>query len=117
MTKFLKTLPLELTDHRGKKYKVKLPLQSGGKAGKGHNKTSTIQVMYEDSMVVKQIRFIVRDHEGKMKAIRKAIEYVIGKAKAREYFTEETDPVAVYKSRPPVDVYVSVENTGVDREV
>lgn len=86
MIQFKGKLPLELEDHRGKKYKIKLPIQSGGKAGKGHNKTSTIQVIYEGIMVAKQIRYTVADPASKNKAIKKALEYVIGKKEALKYF-------------------------------
>lgn len=45
--------------------------ESGGKAGKGHNKTSSIQVRQGDRMV-RQYRFKVNDYESCLKAIEKA---------------------------------------------
>ena len=88
MKQFISSLPLDLVNSEGKKYRIKLPIQSGGKAGKGHNKTSTIQVVYEGMMAVKQIRYTVRDHESKMAAIEKAIAYVVGPKTAKTYFHE-----------------------------
>jgi len=85
--RFIGKLPLKLQDHRGKEYTIKLPIQSGGKAGKGYNKTSTIQVMYE-YFLVKQIRYTVADHNSKMEALKKAISYAIGEKKASLYFSD-----------------------------
>lgn len=80
-------LPLDLIGSNGKQYRIKLPMQSGGKAGKGHNKTSTIQVVYEGVFVVKQIRYNVADILSKNNAIKKALEYAIGKGEAAKYFS------------------------------
>lgn len=44
---------------------------SGGKAGKGYNKTSTIQV-WQGSQIVKQIRFTVLDEASRKRAYEKA---------------------------------------------
>lgn len=49
---------------------IRIPT-SGGKAGKGHNKTSTVQVM-DGNMLVKQFRFKVGDSESYRKAREKA---------------------------------------------
>jgi hypothetical protein len=49
---------------------------SGGKAGKGHQKTSTIQVR-AGSVIVKQFRFVVADQGSRDRAIRKAKDYVL----------------------------------------
>lgn len=85
---FTGKLPLDLTGSNGKQYRIKLPIQSGGKAGKGHNKTSTIQVIYEGMMVVKQIRYTVANPSSKNEAIKKALEYTVGKKEALKYFLE-----------------------------
>lgn len=55
-------------------YEIKLARQSGGKAGKGHNKTSTVQV-HCDSIIVKQFRFNVDEAGSFKKALAKAQEY------------------------------------------
>ena len=47
---------------------------SGGKAGKGCNKTSTLSIM-TNNLVIKQIRFKTKDTESYVNACRKAIEY------------------------------------------
>ena len=87
MTRFKGKLPMyDIKGTNGKLYTIKLPIQSGGKAGKGYNKTSTIQVIYEGMLAVKQIRYKVGDHESKMAAIKKALEYVVGKKDALEFF-------------------------------
>jgi hypothetical protein len=89
MRHFKGSLPLKLISaSNGKEYTIRLARPSGGKAGKGHNKTSTVQVWYDNCMVVKQIRFTVREHETKMNAIEKAISYVSGQKIAKEYFSD-----------------------------
>jgi hypothetical protein len=55
-------------------YTVKLAKQTGGKAGKGHNKTSTVQVIYK-SFIIKHIRYKTDSLESKMEAINKGIDY------------------------------------------
>lgn len=88
MRHFKGSLPLKLISaSNGKEYTIRLARPSGGNAGKGHNKTSTVQVWYDNCLVVKQIRFTVREHETKMNAIEKAIAYVAGKKVAAEYFS------------------------------
>lgn len=58
-------------------YVIQFPLQSGGKAGKGHNKTSTIQVVDPQcSVLMKQVRYTVNDAESRRKAIIKAMAFV-----------------------------------------
>ena len=49
---------------------------SGGKAGKGCNKTSSLQVR-KDNMIVKQFRFTVNDPVSRKKAMDKARELFI----------------------------------------
>lgn len=48
---------------------------SGGKAGRGRQKTSTIQVR-RDGLIIKQFRFSVADQQTRLKAIVKAKKYV-----------------------------------------
>ncbi len=55
-------------------YRIKKANPTGGKAGKGRNKTSTVQVLYR-SCVVKQFRYFVGDGKGFMDAWEKAIAY------------------------------------------
>jgi len=54
-------------------YEFHLPT-SGGKAGKGHQKTSTIQVR-KANCIVKQFRFYVDDTESMKVAVGKAKEF------------------------------------------
>jgi hypothetical protein len=51
-------------------YEFHLPT-SGGKAGKGNQKTSTIQV-WKDNQIVKQFRFTINDNESRKAAVAKA---------------------------------------------
>jgi len=53
---------------------IKLARQTGGKAGKGYNKTSTIQVV-KDDCIVKQFRYTVDDAASFAQVSRKAIDY------------------------------------------
>ena len=61
--------------------KIKLAKQTGGKAGKGCNKTSTIQVFYDEFSngnwfrFMKQFRFLVDSRESFDKALNKAKEF------------------------------------------
>ncbi len=57
------------------KYKIKLANPTGGKAGKGCNVTSTIQVFYHD-FVIKQVRYKVGDGESFEKAVSKVKRYI-----------------------------------------
>lgn len=60
-------------------YEIRLAKQSGGKAGKGRNKTSTIQVVRisrYSGTVVKQFRFNVGELSSFIAAKTKAEEYV-----------------------------------------
>ena len=56
--------------------------KTGGKAGKGFNKTSTIQVIETVGnmgySLLKQFRFLVADKTSKQKAMDKASQYVKG---------------------------------------
>lgn len=81
-------LPLTFTDTRlgaAKKYTIKYARPSGGKAGKGHNETSTVQIIYLN-FILKHIRFKVGNIDSKKEAVRKAIEYCIGTHEAKKYF-------------------------------
>ena len=49
---------------------------SGGKAGRGCNRTSTIQVRRGRS-ILKQFRFAVSDSDSRIKAIRKARAFAV----------------------------------------
>ena len=55
-------------------FEIHLPT-SGGKAGKGHAKTSTIQIR-KDNVIVKQFRFVIADLDSKNKAIGAAKKYI-----------------------------------------
>lgn len=48
---------------------------SGGKAGKGHQKTGTIQIR-KDGFIRKQIRFVMGDEASQSAAIEKAKAFV-----------------------------------------
>lgn len=57
-------------------YSIHLP-ESGGKAGKGHNKTSTIQLRKESGggyLIVASKRFTMDDPESRKAALRKVRE-------------------------------------------
>jgi hypothetical protein len=55
-------------------FSAHLPL-SGGKAGKGHQKTGAIQVRREN-LIVKQFRFVWDEKSSRLKAIRSAKLYM-----------------------------------------
>ena len=55
-------------------YEVRYAKQTGGKAGKGCNKTSSVQVLH-NSCIVKIFRFTVGDTQGRISAKLKADEY------------------------------------------
>lgn len=57
------------------KYEIRLARQTGGKAGKGRNQTSTVQV-FCDGLLVKQFRFRVDNMAGYGRAKEKAEAYV-----------------------------------------
>jgi hypothetical protein len=61
----------------GDRYLATLAQQTGGKAGKGFNKTSSIQV-YDMNLprIVKQFRFKVNDSDSFHKASEKAMKLV-----------------------------------------
>lgn len=59
---------------------IKTASPTGGKAGKGFNKTSTVQVIDPaEWMLKKQIRFIVGDRESIKRAWKKAKDFIDGK--------------------------------------
>lgn len=66
---------MKLGDLHG--YEVHIPM-SGGKAGKGNNVTSTLQIR-RDGCIVKQIRFVLTDPSGRSEAVRKAKDYITGR--------------------------------------
>ena len=59
-------------------FEFHLPL-SGGKAGKGHNKTSTVQVRRNDG-IVRQFRFTTDDKASMKAACAKAKAFAMGGA-------------------------------------
>jgi hypothetical protein len=61
-------------------YEVHLPT-SGGKAGKGLNRTSTLQVR-RDGSILKQFRFAVADFESRKIAVQKAKDFIIAHARS-----------------------------------
>lgn len=54
---------------------IRLANPSGGKAGRGRNKTSTVQVFY-GNLLVKQYRFLMSSPESLIHATEKAKAYV-----------------------------------------
>jgi len=62
-------------------YTIKLAKQSGGKAGKGYNKTSTIQVMDDNNCIKKAFRYNIGSSESYYTAYDKAVHYAKGKPK------------------------------------
>jgi len=60
--------------HKG--YEIAESKRTGGKAGKGHNKTATIQVhelLHQDGFLLKkQFRFFIGDFKSRYSAIQKA---------------------------------------------
>lgn len=54
-------------------YEFHVP-NSGGKAGKGHNVTGSVQVR-QGQMIVKQFRFKVADRESGRRATRRALQW------------------------------------------
>jgi hypothetical protein len=59
---------MKLTEYKG--FEVHIPT-SGGKAGKGCNKTSTIQLRRKSS-IAKQFSFVVADSASRTEAVAKA---------------------------------------------
>ena len=60
-------------------YRIELAKQTGGKAGKGNNRTSTVQVrqVFDGGYAVaKQFRFVVGSQESLRMAIKKAQAWV-----------------------------------------
>lgn len=58
---------------------IKHARQTGGKAGKGRNRTSTVQVLKEIGeydVLVKHFRYVVGDRESELRAFRKAVEHI-----------------------------------------
>lgn len=67
----MKQLPLDVG-----RYTIREAKRTGGKAGKGHNKTSTIQVYYKRYyIVVKSFRYTMNDMVSKERAIEKAVAF------------------------------------------
>jgi hypothetical protein len=58
-----------------KGYTIRAARSTGGKAGKGRNKTSTVQVL-KDDMLVKAVRFKVDSAESWTKARTKAKAWI-----------------------------------------
>jgi len=62
--------------HRG--YCLRVPM-SGGKAGKGHNKTGTVQVLRLDPdymTLLKSFRFLVASQESRLKVYASARSWI-----------------------------------------
>lgn len=78
-----------IVSHDGKAHEIRLASKTGGRAGKGKNRTSTVQVWYLNCFVEKQYRFNVDSLESKEKAIFKALCYCMGKVKAIQYMKRE----------------------------
>lgn len=66
---------MEITTYKG--HTIRLARPTGGKAGKGNNLTSTLQVFREGGhQILKAIRFNVADAESRKAAARKARAFV-----------------------------------------
>ncbi len=67
---------MKLTDYKG--YSIHVPT-SGGKAGKGRNRTSTIQICKTDGgrVIVKQIRFVLYEPDSRINAMQKAKDFIL----------------------------------------
>lgn len=63
-------------EHEG--YTILQAKQTGGKAGKGHNKTSTLQIMKSgENIIIKQIKFdIINGQKMLSEPIEKAKKYI-----------------------------------------
>jgi len=57
-------------------YVIKTANPTGGKAGKGFNKTSTVQVLNQDNMLIKHFRYQVGDPASYLTAVFMALTYV-----------------------------------------
>ncbi len=67
---------MKITEYRG--YDIHLPT-SGGKAGKGHNKTCSLQICTSDGRsrrVHKLVRFNVAEVGSRSAAVQKAKDYI-----------------------------------------
>lgn len=71
----------EVIGLNGKTYLVKDARRTGGKAGKGHNKTSTVQVLY-CSMLIKQVRYKIGESGSRREAWAKALACCVGTKEA-----------------------------------
>lgn len=58
--------------HKG--FTIQAARQSGGKAGKGRNKTSTVQVLF-DGFICKSFRFEMHNPESLKNATKKALAF------------------------------------------
>jgi hypothetical protein len=82
---------MKVAEYRG--YEIRLP-ESGGKAGKGHNKTTSYQVLC-DGFILKQFRFIVGCPLSSKSAARRARLFIEDRIKraaeaAREWEGEKS---------------------------
>ena len=57
-------------------YRVTLAQQVGDKAGRGHNKTSSVRVQEGVGRILKRWKFFVDDPVSKVKALKKARDWV-----------------------------------------
>lgn len=78
-------------------YTLHLPT-SGGKAGKGHNVTSTLQIR-RAGVIEKQIRFVVADRESRKRAYAKVREFVNRQSLPQWVCQHECKHVGCYAER------------------
>lgn len=84
--------------HKG--FQIALASDRGGKAGKGCNKTSTVQVRWPCNggyTVEKQIRFRVGDDASLKKAVTKALQFADDRSGGRERDAARTLPAVKYR--------------------
>lgn len=87
---------MKLNDYKG--YEIHVPT-SGGKAGKGHNLTSTIQIRL-DSMIKKQIRFDLASMDSRARAIDSAKRWITANPPQGKAVAIPLKPSTVYNSDP-----------------
>lgn len=66
---------MKIADYKG--HTIEMASPSGGKAGKGNNRTSTIRIFTAGgNVILKAFRFVVGDDDSFRSAGRKAREYI-----------------------------------------
>lgn len=57
--------------------RINEPRPTGGKAGKGKNKTSTVRVMDENNCIIKSFRYQTNKADSYHRAWNKAVNYIL----------------------------------------